>query len=285
MLFDTADAVGYFSGGCLEADVANHASKVLHDGEPRRLVYGRGSPWIDIRLLCGGTLEILLELIEPDDAAVGLLEYYREVRSPAWWASDGRTRSVHGGAPFDRSACALVRFDPSWRIILVGGDPIVLAMASLGASAGFETIIVRQDGPSDNPPLPGVGYVRENVAAAIEKLAPDRWTAVVSATHDDDIDDMAIMAALRSDAAYVGVLGSSRRVAARRERLTAAGLAATRVASLHAPIGVARCGKAPWEVAVSVIAEIMQTRTDLLTFAPDGAAGSLEQVPGLVTHG
>ncbi|MDE2413122.1 MAG: XdhC family protein, partial [Sphingomonadales bacterium] len=69
MVFDGAAATGYFSGGCLEADVANHAAVVLADGAPRRLVYGEGSPWIDVRLVCGGRIEILLERIAPDDDA------------------------------------------------------------------------------------------------------------------------------------------------------------------------------------------------------------------------
>ncbi|HLY80530.1 MAG TPA: XdhC family protein, partial [Caulobacteraceae bacterium] len=47
---------GFLSGGCLEADVAGHAEACLADGEPRRLVYGTGSPWPDIRLLCGARI-------------------------------------------------------------------------------------------------------------------------------------------------------------------------------------------------------------------------------------
>lgn len=103
----------------------------------------------------------------------------------------------------------------------------------------------------------------------IEAAMPDRWTAVVTATHDDDVDDVAILAALRAETAYVGVLGSATRVAPRRQRLIAAGLSITRVAALHAPIGTVRSGKAPWEVAISVVAEIMQTRTDRSSFALD----------------
>ena len=69
MLFDGADACGYFSGDCIEADVARHAAEVLADGQPRRLHYGMGSPWIDIRLRCGGALHLLVERIAPGSAA------------------------------------------------------------------------------------------------------------------------------------------------------------------------------------------------------------------------
>ena len=58
MVFAPGVLAGYFSGGCVESDVADHAHACLEDGKPRRLVYGEGSPWPDIRLLCGARIEI-----------------------------------------------------------------------------------------------------------------------------------------------------------------------------------------------------------------------------------
>jgi xanthine dehydrogenase accessory factor len=265
MAFDHKRATGYFSGGCLEADVANHAAVVLADGKSRRLVYGRGSPWIDIRLLCGGSLELLLERIDSKDEAVGQLLEFSQRRTPASWSSDGETRRVTAGV---ESASQLawdgrtyrLRYDPPYRLIIVGGDPFALAMASLSASAGFQTMIVRPEGPDRPPPLPDVIYRRGRPDREIERLAPDQWTAVVTATHDDEWDDAAILAALRADTGYIGVLGATRRTAARIERLRACGVSPSRLAMVHAPIGVAGCGKAPWDVAVSVLAQIMQVR-------------------------
>jgi xanthine dehydrogenase accessory factor len=282
MVFRAASAFGYFSGGCLESDVANHAQAVLENGEPRRLIYGRGSPWIDIRLACGGTLEILLERINHDDTAVGALQKFTENREPSWWVSDGWSRQVTADAcmrlmPNQYAQC----YAPTWRIIVIGGDPIALALASLSVSAGFETIIIRPDGPFTPPPLTNVRYMRENVGTAIEELMPDRWTAVVTATHDDGVDDAAIIAAMHASAAYVGVLGSAGRIAPRRERLLAVGLQASKIASLHAPIGAVRCGKAPWEIAVSVVAEIMQTRTDGTVNIMDDTGRRLMAAAGL----
>jgi xanthine dehydrogenase accessory factor len=266
MVFRATVATGYFSGGCLENDVANHALAVLWSGEPRKLVYGRGSPWFDIRLACGGTLEILLERIDPQDTAVGALQKLTKSRNSAWWVSDGRSRQVTDHASgLSASDQYQQHYEPVWRFVVVGGDPTALAIASLSSSVGFETIVIRPDGPSSQPPLPKVRYVRENVRVAIERLAPDPWTAVVTATHDDEIDDAALIAALHTDAAYVGVLGSASKIAPRRGRLSAAGLQGQQIALLHAPIGALRCGKAPWEIAVSVIAEVMQARTDRTT--------------------
>lgn len=59
-VFEGDRAVGDFSGGRLEAEVANHAAEVASGSQGRGPVYGAGSPWIDIRLFCGGSIEILL---------------------------------------------------------------------------------------------------------------------------------------------------------------------------------------------------------------------------------
>ena len=71
MVFADGIVAGYFSGGCVEADIADHAFACLADGEPRRLVYGQGSPWPDIQLLCGAGIEIFLERVAPDAPALG----------------------------------------------------------------------------------------------------------------------------------------------------------------------------------------------------------------------
>lgn len=277
MVFRGSRADGYFSGGCLEADVANHAAQVAETGAPRRLVYGEGSPWIDIRLLCGGAIEILLERIDPDDAAVGALLRLSGQREQVLWSSDGVKRHAQADdsvrpAAFDGSRYCL-SYTPNWRMLVVGGDPIALAIASLAAMSGFGATLVRPLGPTRAPPIAGVAYFRGPLVQALAEHVPDRWTAIVTATHDDAIDDEVLTTAAGYPCAYVGVLGSVRRVPARRQRLGAAGLSDDQLEAIRAPIGAARCGKGPWEVAVSVIAEIMQLRRS-------GIARGREDRPG-----
>ena len=67
MVFGDGILAGYFSGGCVESDVADHAFACLEDGVPRRLVYGEGSPWPDIQLLCGARIEIFVERVGMSD--------------------------------------------------------------------------------------------------------------------------------------------------------------------------------------------------------------------------
>jgi xanthine dehydrogenase accessory factor len=254
MVFAEGIVAGYFSGGCVEGDIAGHAAQCLEDGGPRRLVYGEGSPWPDIRLLCGARIEVFLERIRADDGALAELLRLTQARAPALWVSDGVRRACGspGGVAFWKEAITR-RYEPVPRLVVVGSDPTALAIAQLGAQSGFETTLVRPKGPESPPPIAGVGYRREEPGEAL--------TAVAVATHDLESDQAALRAALPSPAGYVGLLGARARLRERIDRLQAAGVPERAIARLHAPIGLDLGGaKAPWEVAVSVIGEIVGLR-------------------------
>jgi xanthine dehydrogenase accessory factor len=271
---------GFLSGGCLEADVAGHAEACLADGEPRRLVYGTGSPWPDIRLLCGARIDILVERIAPDDAAVGRLIALRDARAPAVWVSDGRRRVCDAPqrtpAPWDG---AFARgFEPAPKLVVLGADPTALAIAWLGSHAGFETTLVRPKGPQTPPPFE-VAYLRDEPAEALAAVGLDRWTAVAVATHEAEADHAALTAALPSPAFYVGALGARRRAGDRLAWLRAAGVSEADIRRLRTPIGLDIGGKAPWEVAISVLGEITAVRyarpsTSASMSAPSASAGA-----------
>jgi len=252
---------GFLSGGCLEGDVVGHAEACLADGEPRMLVYGAGSPWPDIRLLCGARIEVMVEKLAPDDAAVGALLALRGARRPATWISDGRRRicTPEGESPAIWEGAFSRPFEPVARLVVLGGDPTALAVAWLGAQSGFETTLVRPKGPEAPPPF-DVRYSRDEPAEALAAVGLDRWTAVAVATHEAEADHAALTVALPSEAFYVGALGARRRAGDRMAWLRGAGVADSAIARLRTPIGLDIGGKAPWEVAISVLAEITQVR-------------------------
>ncbi len=269
MLLSAGVASGFLSGGCVEGDIAIHAARTIEDGEPRHLVYGEGGPWKDIQLLCGARIEILVERILSDDPAVGALLEATDARRSAEWTTDGRVRRVASPSGAEAPRCQVrtkpfelrLRYDPTPRLMVVGSDPIALAIATLGAQSGFETTLVRPQGPLTPPPLPDLAYSRAEAVEALAAMAPDAWTAVAVATHDWESDEATLLAALPSMAGYVGVLGAGRRVADRLDRLRAAGLDEASLKRLRAPIGIELGGKAPWEIAVSVIGEIIAERS------------------------
>ncbi len=149
-----------------------------------------------------------------------------------------------------------LRSDPAPRLVVVGSDPIALAVARLGVVRDLETWLVRPKGPPD-PPFAGVHYLREEPAAALGAIGLDAWTAVVAASHDPEIDEPALAAAFGGGAGYVGVLGARSRMADRRARLSAAGVSEADLDRLHAPIGLDIGARSPWEIAVAVHAEII----------------------------
>lgn len=259
MVFAEELVSGFLSGGCVEGDVAGHARACLADGQPRRLVYGEGSPWPDIRLLCGARIEILVERIAPDDAAAAELFRLMDARRPAVWLSDG-ARRVCGEAVEPWAGALARRHDPVWKLAVIGGDPTALAIAQLGAQSGFETTLVRPRGPAVPPPLTGVAYSRDDPGRALAAIGLDAWTAVAVCSHDLEIDHEALAAALPSAAPYVGLLGARKRLAERLALLRAAGVSETALSKLRAPIGLDLGGKAPWEVAVAAIGEVVRTR-------------------------
>jgi xanthine dehydrogenase accessory factor len=247
----------FLLGSCIEADVALHGREVLSEGEPRHLVYGLGSPFVDMRLPCGGRLEVLVERVPQDDSAVATLEELTRARQPAFWTSDGRNRSCdaagedHGG-----DAVAARIFHPRQRLVVIGADPFALAIAGMGATLDWEVTLVCPFGPEAAPSLP-IGYSRQPVERAFAEIGLDAWTAVAIATHDLDHDQDALVSALPSEAGYVGVLGARRRLPERLALLRAAGLDESALIRLRAPIGLALGATSPWEVAVSVAGEII----------------------------
>jgi xanthine dehydrogenase accessory factor len=142
-------------------------------------------------------------------------------------------------------------------MVVVGGDPTAMAIASLAAMSGFESWLVRPKGPEAPPPLAGVRYDRRAADIALLSIGLDPWTHVAVATHDLGLDETALAVALPSSAPYVGALGARRRLPERLTRLRRLGVDERALARLRAPIGLDLGGKAPFEIAVAVLAEVL----------------------------
>ena len=218
MVFDGAEASGHFSGGCIEADIANHAATVVASGEPALLKYGAKSPWIDIRLACGAGIEILVECIRPDDAAIASLLALTSSRCPVCWTSNGQSRTANPDEGKSRLAftreplCLTMTYEPTWRLVVIGGDPTALAIAQLASQSGIETILLCPGGPEAPPPIDCADYRRGEANVELEAIALDPWTALAIAIHEPEIEHRILLASLPSDAGYVGVLGAAARV-------------------------------------------------------------------------
>ena len=261
MLVTEDECWGFLSGGCIEADVARHAREAIAQGAPRMLRYGQGSPWIDIKLACGSGISVLVEPVAADDpAVVTLLDGWMQ-RKPVLWSSDGTTRSAilsdEGHADAWDGARYTRLFIPPLRLVLIGEDGAALTAASLAQQMGWEVVLIAPGGP-EAAPLPDLAYTRGDSAAALSAINPDQWTAIAVLSHDREDDERGLAAALRSEAFYVGAIGARVRLDARIARLRGHGVSEDAISRLNAPIGLYGFGKAPREVALSLLAEIAQ---------------------------
>jgi xanthine dehydrogenase accessory factor len=148
-------------------------------------------------------------------------------------------------------------WNPPLRLILVGAVHIGQALALMAALGGYRvTVIDPRAGFAAPDRFPGVEILVEWPDEVLPGLRPDRRTAIVTLTHDPKIDDPALVAALRSQAFYIGALGSRRTHGKRIERLAVTGFGPAELARIHVPVGLAIGALTPAEIAISILAEI-----------------------------
>ncbi|MDR6758318.1 xanthine dehydrogenase accessory factor [Mycoplana sp. BE70] len=157
---------------------------------------------------------------------------------------------------------------PPARIVVIGAVHISQALAAIAKVAGFDlTIIDPRTAFATEERFAGVDLVADWPEDVLRARPLDAYCALVAVTHDPKIDDFPIRAALDSGCFYVGALGSRKTHARRIERLTAQGVNQEALARISAPIGLDIGAASPAEIAVAILAEIIQAfrRRDLRT--------------------
>lgn len=164
-----------------------------------------------------------------------------------------------GRADADGAPLFVQVFNPPKRMIIVGAVHIAQPLVTLAQTSGYEVVIVDPRGAfATKDRFPGVTLSEDWPDSALEDLKIDSRTAVVTLTHDPKLDDPALHVALRSEAFYIGALGSRKTHGKRVERLTEHGYTEAEIAKIHAPIGLNINAKSPAEIAISIMAQITQ---------------------------
>jgi xanthine dehydrogenase accessory factor len=162
-----------------------------------------------------------------------------------------QTVETAGGAVF------VEVFNPRLRCIIVGAVHIAQPLARMAALSGYlVTVVDPRTAFATDERFPGIELSTDWPDEALEKLKPNRRTAIVTLTHDPKLDDPALTVALRSDAFYIGALGSKRTHARRMERLGELGFTAADFARIHGPVGLDIGAVSPSEIAVSIMAQV-----------------------------
>jgi xanthine dehydrogenase accessory factor len=261
---DDGLVVGSVSGGCIEDDlVARFSGQLAAAGFPLRLKYGAtADEAFRFGLPCGGTIELVIERLSTASRIGELLA--RVVAG----SQTRRTLNLVSGevalADGDRDdvlACdgdrLVTAHGPRWRMLLIGAGQLAHYVAQMALSCDYEVLVCEPRREyADAWATPGTALVATMPDDTVLDMQTDPRTAIVALTHDPKLDDLALIEALKSDAFYVGAIGSQRTQAQRRERLREFGVTDGQLERLHGPVGLKNGARTPPEIAASIITEI-----------------------------
>ena len=266
---------GVTIGGCVDAQVVEAADALFDkDDADRRLLsisLDDDEAW-EIGLTCGGTLEVLLTRVDlgsTDDPTVAAHREAMELLSAGEATaivtpieSSGGSYAVaaaelEGAEPAERTF--VDRISPPLTLVIVGAGQIAMSLTRMARELEMRTVIVdgrdryatRQRFPEADDVL--VGMPSEIVAA----IDANRRTAVLLLAHDYKYELPVLRDVLRKPVGYIGMLGSKKRGVAMRGLLRDEGFTDEELARVHTPIGLDLGGKAPAEVALSILSEIV----------------------------
>lgn len=264
---------GSVSGGCVEDDLIHRmTSGEMQTEWPFPLVYGVTRDQAErFGLPCGGTLELLVEpapaqsileelasrlgsrerVLRSIDIHSGQVALSGASREAALSWSGSRLETVHG---------------PQWRLLIIGAGQTSTYLAAMAQALDYEVSVCdpRQE-YNKTWNVPGTTLLTTMPDDTVLDLKLDARTAVVALTHDPKLDDMALLEALKSDAFYVGAVGSRVNTERRRKRLADHfDLSAVQVQRLRGPVGLAIGSHTPPEISIAILAEMIAIRNGSL---------------------
>ena len=279
-----ADGVvsGSVSGGCVEDDLIARTKAALNQpltkqsSMPSMIAYGVSKEEAArFGLPCGGTLRLVQEPLLDTGWIDAVLQRTAEHQLVARTLTLSNGISVltdgrRGQAMHFDGLTLTTLFGPRWRLLLIGAGQLSQAVAVMATALDFEVLVCdpREEYAHTlfDRPLPNVRRVLGMPDDVVRELQVDAHTAIVALTHDPKLDDMALLEALTGDAFYVGALGSRRNQATRKQRLAEHfDLTMAQLDRLHGPVGLRIGARTPAEIAVSILAEIIEAKNTRVT--------------------
>lgn len=271
---------GSVSGGCLEAAIAAEAVEVIAAGQPRTVRYGKGSRFIDIRLPCGGAVELLINPWPSTDLARRLMEQLDQRRSVELRlpldSGEISFRPTDGDFLFSGAADHVsVRHPPPLRLVIAGLGAVVDCLRRLATVAGLEAVVLSPDRSLvDACAADGnAAYWLKSMTQALP-FPLDRWSALAVLFHDHDWEPQMLLEAIASDAMYIGAMGSRRTHGVRQERLRALGATDSAIGRIRSPIGILPSLRDPETIAVSTLCQVIDAASEAYTSAAPARPGS-----------
>lgn len=247
---------GYVSSGCIEEALACEASEVAKEGRVRTIRYGRGSPWIDIRLPCGAGLDITLWPGAGGWAVIGSAEALarrqaHSIHLPKTGIFDAILSEIAPAAWHDETFI-LPRIPPL-RLAVFGTGIETVAFSRLAQAAGYSV----ETSSSDKAVLSALPDARPYTSpSTLPSVEADPQTAVVLFFHDHDSELPILRWALEGQAFWIGAQGSARARDLRWEALASAGVGRASIERLETRIGLIPSARDPQTLAISVLADV-----------------------------
>ncbi len=260
---------GSVSGGCVEDDLISRIKAGEHSGDkPSMIAYGvTKDEAARFGLPCGGTLRLvqepLLDRVWIEDLLSRTANHELLARTLTLSTGVVQLRSAARGETMVFDGLTLTTlFGPKWRLLLIGAGQLSQAVAQMAQILDFEVLVCDpREEYAATLRMESVTRMEGMPDDVVREMGVDAHTAIVALTHDSKLDDMALMEALQSDAFYVGALGSRRNQATRKARLIEHfDIREAGFAKLHGPVGLHLGAKTPAEIAVSIVAEIVQVK-------------------------
>lgn len=253
----TGGRCGYISGGCIDADVAHHARQALSTGRVKRLRYGKGSPFIDLPLPCGGAIDVC---VLPNTQASVLRACHDQLASRQPVSITLSDSGSLGLGHLPTPGALSFQYIPKLRLRIAGRGADSLALARLATASGIHTELqLRDAAEAQDAQRLGIERVTTlTVPSALPKLDDDPWTAFLLAVHDVDWEETLLAQALIGPAFYIGAIGSKATHARRCERLQTIGFTKRQTHRIRGPVGLIPSMRDASSLAVSVLAEIVE---------------------------
>lgn len=255
---------GSFTGGCIEAAIVAETQKVFAERLPRAVRYGAGSPYIDIRLPCGGSVDLVFQ--EVADPGFGArVDALFESRTAFTIAIMDRGElscapSVH--ERFGLEECAggfAVHHIPPLRLALFGHATALPFLRDLARACQAEVLIYSPDAALVDASR-GLGCEAWTLTmpSAMPELDIDHWTAAALFFHDHDWEPPLLSKLATGPAFFVGAMGSRKTHEARCITLRELGIAESAIERIVSPIGIIPSMRDPETLAVSTLAQIVE---------------------------
>ena len=268
---DDGILVGSVSGGCIEDDLVARREE-YRGRKPAFAAYGvTAEEARRFGLPCGGELEVI---IEPDVAPAHIAALLESIGSGRIVARhvDLVTGdwSIEPSNPDEEAQRTSARFTsihgPRWRMLIIGASEIAHYLAEIAATVDFQVHVCD---PREEYRTAwrahGAKWIDGMPDDAVLAFRPDPHSVVLTVSHDPKLDDMALLEALKSEAFYVGAVGSSRTSAERRKRLAGFDdLTPAHIARLRGPVGLSIGSRTPPEIAVAILADLIATRNHIV---------------------